>query len=71
MQRFSQIAPRVCTLVLFIVLRVDVTCMHIENELLMHCTQSVRTTMKTNITFLDCFALFGAHQHDVIMQIYA
>ena len=47
--------------------------MHIDNELLMHCMQSVGTTMKTNITlnFLDCFALFGAHQHDVIMQIHA
>ena len=45
--------------------------MHIENELLMHCMQSVGTTMKTNIKYLDCFALFGAHQHDIIMQIHA
>ena len=47
------------------------TSAHRENELLMHCMQSVGTTMMTNIRVVDCFALFGAHQHDVIMQIHA
>ena len=42
--------------------------LHIENELLMHCMQSVGTTMMTNIRVVECFALFGAHQHDVIMH---
>ena len=45
--------------------------LHIENELLMHCMQSVGTTMMINIRVVDCFALFGAHQHEVIMQIHA
>ena len=46
------------------------TSAHRENKLLMHCMQCVGTVM-TNIRVVDCFALFGAHQHDVIMQIHA
>ena len=45
--------------------------MHIENDLLMHCMQSVGTTIMSNIRVCDCFALIGAHQHDVIMVIHA
>ena len=47
------------------------TSLHIENDLLMHCMQSVGTTMMTNIRVVDCFTLFGAHHHDGIMQIHA
>ena len=46
--------------------------MHIENELLMHCMQSVGKTMETNIIFLDCLlSLELDHQHDVIMHMHA
>ena len=45
--------------------------MHIETDLRMHSMKRVGKTMKTNIRVVDCFALFGAHQHDVIMLIHA
>ena len=35
----------------------------------MYSMKSVGKTMKINIRVVDCFALFGAHQHDIIMQI--
>ena len=45
--------------------------LHIENELLMHFMQRVGATMMTNIGVVDCFALFVAHENDLIMQINA
>ena len=34
----------------------------------MHSMQSVVTTTMSNIRVCDCFALIGAHQHDVIVK---
>ena len=44
--------------------------LHIENELIMYLIKSVEKTMKTNIRVVDYFALFGAHQHDIIMEVH-
>ena len=44
---------------------------HTDNEFLIYLIKSVGKTMKTNIGLVDCFALFGAHSHNIIVQIHS
>ena len=43
----------------------------IENKLLMSMKTVGKAMKSIIIRGVDCFVLFGAHQHDIIIQIYS